>query len=294
MKNKTLLTILIIFLILLCIALVAGMFYIINGKKSFLKFSSYEVSSKLSFEKTYDSSFETIHVEAKASEIHVKITKDPEIKIRVFSNEDKTKVEINQQKLFIKSEKKPCVGFCFHQTIDKIEVYIPEDFEKQIVVINEYGNITIDSFLKADIKVKENCGDVKVNGANHISIENQYGDIELLKAQRATIFQSAGDITVGEVQEITAENKYGDIKITSVFDFLDIKNSCGNIKIDYINIQKNSTITSSLGDVKIGDTNDIYIDAKTDLGDVKIRTNERKSDIILKIKNNCGDIKVDN
>lgn len=41
-------------------------------------------------------------------------------------------------------------------------------------------------------------------------------------------------------------------------------------------------------------TNDIYIDAKTDLGDVDVNHNNRMSGITLKIKNNCGDIEVDN
>ncbi len=294
MKNKPLLITLIILLTILAIGLIIGMFYIINGKIRFPQFSSYKVSSNLSIEKTYDLTFEKIRVEAKASEIHVKKTKDTEIKLRIFSDHEKTKVEINNQELFIKLEEKACIGFCFHQTIDKIELYIPEDFEKEINLINEYGNIIIDSFLNADIKIKENCGDVKVAGANRAFIENEYGDIELSKATSASIYQSAGDILVGEVKEITAENEFGDIHITSVFDFLDIKNSCGDIKIDQIDLKRNSTITSSLGNVKIGSTNAIYIDAKTNLGDVKINNNERNADILLKIQNSCGDIKVNN
>lgn len=294
MKNKNTLIVLIILLMILSVALIIGMFYVISGKKRFLNFSSYNVSSTLSIEKSYENSFEQIHIEAKASEIHVKQTKESEIRLLVFSDSGKTKVEVGNEELFIKSESKGCIGFCFHQTIDKIELYIPEDFEKELILTNEYGNITVDSFLNAQIKVKENCGDVKVVGGKVVSIESQYGDIELLKAQSANIFQSAGDISVGEVQELTAENKYGDIRITSVLEFLDIKNSCGDIKIKQVDLKRNSTIKSSLGDVKIESTNAIYIDAKTDLGDVKINNNERKSEISLKIKNNCGDIKVEN
>lgn len=46
--------------------------------------------------------------------------------------------------------------------------------------------------------------------------------------------------------------------------------------------------------MKIGETNDIYIDAKTDLGEVKVNRNNRYSEITLEIENDCGDIKVEN
>ena len=59
-------------------------------------------------------------------------------------------------------------------------------------------------------------------------------------------------------------------------------------------INKDSSIKNNLGSIKIGSTNEIYIEAKTDLGDVKVNNNYKKSDITLNLKNNCGDIKVNN
>ena len=47
------------------------------------------------------------------------------------------------------------------------------------------------------------------------------------------------------------------------------------------------------GDINIGQTYVILIDDKTDLGDVKIYQNNRHAEITLKIKNDCGDIKVE-
>jgi len=49
-----------------------------------------------------------------------------------------------------------------------------------------------------------------------------------------------------------------------------------------------------MGDVSIGRTNDILIDAKTSLGEVDVRNNDYKSEITLKIDNSCGDITVKN
>ena len=56
----------------------------------------------------------------------------------------------------------------------------------------------------------------------------------------------------------------------------------------YIKIVEEKSILRQL----IKSTNDIYIDAKTDAGDVKISKNNRKSDIELNIRTDAGDIKV--
>ena len=41
-------------------------------------------------------------------------------------------------------------------------------------------------------------------------------------------------------------------------------------------------------------TNEIYIDAKTTLGRTKVNNCYQKSDVTLTIKNQCGDIEIDN
>ena len=65
-------------------------------------------------------------------------------------------------------------------------------------------------------------------------------------------------------------------------------------KIDSLNLKENSSIHNSYGDIKIGSTNEIYINAKTSLGDTKINNNYQKSDVTLTIDNSCGDIRVNN
>ena len=71
--------------------------------------------------------------------------------------------------------------------------------------------------------------------------------------------------------------------------------SCDKIigqKIEDVQIKENSSIKSDLGDVKIDKINDIYVDAETDLGEVEVENNNRKSEIILEIECDCGDIKI--
>ena len=79
-----------------------------------------------------------------------------------------------------------------------------------------------------------------------------------------------------------------------VNNYLNLTNDSGDIKINNVNLNKNSIIKDEYGDIEINNTNQIYIDAKTDLGDTKINNNFHKSDITLKIENECGDITVNN
>lgn len=55
-----------------------------------------------------------------------------------------------------------------------------------------------------------------------------------------------------------------------------------------------SEISASLGNVEMAKTNEIYIDAKTTWGRTKVNNSYQKSDVTLTIKNQCGDIEIDN
>lgn len=60
------------------------------------------------------------------------------------------------------------------------------------------------------------------------------------------------------------------------------------------NLNENSSIHATSGGVKIKETNDIYIEAKANSGDVKVENNNRLSEIELKIETTSGEIKVNN
>ena len=102
------------------------------------------------------------------------------------------------------------------------------------------------------------------------------------------------DINIGNIKNINVENNFGDTEIENITGELVIEADCGNINIDRININKNSKIKCDLGDVKIHSTNEIYIDAKVDLGDVHINNNYRHSNTTLNIEVDSGDITIKN
>lgn len=295
MKNKKITIFLIVLLSLVSISLIIFMISLLSGKLKIAKFQfGHKVSSELVLNETYDNKFKDISITSQASDIYIKKSSMDNVKVVIYGDEENTEVDVSENELVINSKEKSCIGFCFNTTIAKIEVYLPENYENNIKIVNNYGDIDVSKFLQATIDIEEDSGDVNILGGDFVTVSNDYGDIKIDKANVIDIKQSSGDVKVKTVNEATILNNYGDIEITTVNNYLDLSNDCGDIKIDNINLTQNSTIKDDLGDIKIGSTNKIYIDAETELGDVSITNNYPKSDILLKIENDCGNIKVDN
>ena len=278
MKNKGLIIFLII-LLFICCFLLGGILYLGLSNRDGINFNfgfSQRVSNELIFEKTYEDIFEKINITSGASNIEIKESNDDTSKILIYG--DKDLLNINDQKsLNIEYKYKSCIGICFNNRISRIEIYLPEEFNDEIIINNKYGDISVDRFNNSKI-----------------DIDSSYGDVRIKGAYEAKVKTSAGDVKIDYVTKAIVDNNYGDIKITDVLSYLDINNDCGDIEINSVNLDTNSTINNNLGDIKIRKTNDIRIDASTSLGDEKVENNNYKSDIVLKITNSCGDIKVNN
>ena len=295
MKNKKWIITLII---LLSIIMIALSIFFVGLLRSGFKFKNFRIglqkSNELILDKIYEEKFNNIIIDATVNEIFIKRSDTENIKAIIYGEKDYTDVETNLDTLNIKTSEKNCIGFCFNQKSAKIEIYLPEEYDGNIDIKNDYGDISIDEFLNTNIDIEENCGDVKILGGNIVKVDNNYGDIEIGKANVSTINEDCGDVVISNTNEATVKNSYGDIKINLVDNYLHLENDCGDIELNNINLKKDSYIKDDYGDIEIGNTNELFIDAKTDLGKVNIKNNYNKSDIILKIENDCGDIEVNN
>ena len=295
MKNKKWIITLIILLSIIMIAL--SIFYIGLLQNGF-KFKGFRMglqsSSELILDNTYEEKFNNIVIDATTSEIFIKRSDTENIKAVIYGEREYTDVTTSNETLNIQIKEKNCIGFCFNQKSAKVEIYLPKEYDGKIDIKNDYGDISIDEFLNANIDVEEDCGDVKILGGNIIKVDNNYGDIEIEEANVLTVDEDCGDVDITKTNDATVKNSYGDIKIESVNNYLHLENDCGDIELNNINLKKDSYIKDDYGDIEIGNTNEIFMDARTDLGKVKIKKNYNKSDITLKIENDCGDIEVNN
>lgn len=281
MKNKGLIIFLIVILSLFALVLLAGMFFLLSGNRSFKffdfgSFSTSSVSDKIVYNKEYEQEFKEINIDSDAGDIYIKKANIDEVKVKIYGEAKQLSVE-DDDSLSIKYVSKKCIGFCFNVIKSKIEITLPSDYDGNVKIENKYGDTFISEFLDANI-----------------DIYHHYGDIEIDGVKNGKIVNNCGDINIGTISNAEVENNYGDIEIKSVLSSLDVNADCGDIEIRKINLEKNSSIKNSFGDIEVGLTNEIRIDAHTSLGDTKVRNNNYKSDIVLNIDNSCGDITVKN
>ena len=274
MKNKSLIITSIIFLVIIVVTLLMIMVKFINGG-SFIMFG-HSVSKKKVLEKTYNI-YETINIDTNVADINIKENVENNIKVVIYGDEERTNVEEKENKLNVETKMKKCKGFCFNYKIAQVNIYIPTNYKGNIIANNDTGDITVESLENLSLDLITNVGDVDISSIDSAKINSKTGDINIEKINNIIIDTNVGDIKIGLV------NKH-----------LDLKSNTGDIKIKKVNLTENSSITNNVGDINIDSTNEIYIDYKTDIGDAKVENNYRKSDVVLKIKNNVGDIKVKN
>lgn len=263
MKNKVFIISMIVFWILLIIVLTV---ILCSGLKwGNIGWYVNDEENTVIFEKSYDiEQINNIKVLSNAGDVKFKeSSNDSEIKVVIYGQTDENvKVELQNYLLTVDNTqyKNKHVSFALKKYINEIEVYVPKSYNKEINLELDYGSIEMTDLENATVTIDENCG----------------------------------DINVGKVKNITLRNDYGDTDIDSVLNKLDIEMNCGDLDIEHLDLKENSTIRCDLGDVSIGSTNDIFIDTSVDLGDSKVKNNNRYAEVTLKIEMNCGDIDVEN
>src|SRR5574344_1931252 len=297
MKNKGLAITLIITLSIISISLVCLMLAVINGNFNFSNMH-FNIGSKESrevlYDETYEKDFTKLEISANYSNVRIKHSNNDEFKLVIYSDDKDFDIEETDNILSIKQDEKKCFGFCFYKTTSVVELYVPEDYAHSLVITNKYGDVEIEELINADIDTNSDCGDVSIKAANNLTVKSDYGDVKIGTVKTADIKQSAGDVEIEEVEDVTIDSDLGDVEIDTITKHVNIKSDCGTVKIENLDLTKNSKIVNNVGDIRINSTGKIYFDAKTDLGDIDIENNYPKSDVTIKLENDCDDIKIKN
>ena len=205
-----------------------------------------------------------VNLKTVAATITVKESKDDKVKIEVFSTkekevtanvlEDTVSVEYLDQE-----EHNFTINIGINEVQDEMIVYIPKDYENNILTDTNYGNISFDVSLK--------------NAS--IDIVSDYGNID-----------------IESVKNISIDCDFGNINVKNVYNKLDIETEYGNVNVDNLEINEDSNIVTKYGNKKKKKTNDIRIDTDVNLGSVDVNKNNREADVTLNIKSEMGFINV--
>ena len=311
--NKGLTITLISLLTLLLFFLVGVMIFLFNGKINFEGFTiASGYSKKLIEEKEINNNL-NINVKTDVADVIVEEKDINNIKVELYSEKEaKHEITESTDSINIVLKQKVKLQFGLFNKSPRVVVYVPRTFNKNLKVNATTGDVKVgnlpnsDLYVKAttgDIKAKKlrnadltvTTGDVKIDDVNTIKSETGTGDYKINNAKKISVVTNTGDIKVlNSVDEFTATTNTGDIKIGNVNKSINAVTNTGDVKINKATILVNSNIKTGTGDVSIGFISGCYVDGNTKIGDKNINnsTEDRKSDIILKINSRVGDIDV--
>ena len=274
MKNKKLIIVSIILLSLCTISLLAIMMWgILNPSLINVKFISLGQSDNLTLSKTYDNIFNEIKLDITNTDIEFKNSSDDKIKIDVYSEKEKPKINQKENTLNIEFDAQKCFGICLQKSPHLI-IYIPETFSKKLNVKNNNGDIEI-AKTNGNINVKSTTGDITVNKANRINIETKYGDV---------LTENANVLTV--------KNTYGEVKASTINGQTSIKTTYGDIKINNIFLTNNSKLETKYGEITVEKLSNGKALGDTKWGEIKINNSSNLGNHTLTAKTKYGNINI--
>lgn len=311
--NKGLTITLISLLTLLLFFLIGIMIFLFKGNTSFNIFSiTSGYSKKLIEEKEINNNF-NINVKTDVADVIVEEKDINNIKVELYSEkEPEYEITESSDSVNIVLKQKVKVQFGLFNKSPRVVVYVPNTFNKNIKVNATTGDVKIGNLPNSDLNVKATTGDIKakkINNAdikvttgdikiddlNNLKSETRTGDYKINSAKKISVVTNTGDIKVlNSVDEFGATTNTGDIKIGDVNYSINAVTNTGDVKINKATILVNSKIKTGTGDVSIDSISGCYVDGNTKVGDKNINnsTEDRKSDIILKINTRVGDIDV--
>ncbi len=275
MKNKGLLITLLSLIGILIVGLVTVMILFMNGKLSFenFKFMSGE-STNLIFEETYENKFARIRVDSDIYSIKFINSDSENVNVKIYSDNNKIKeVRANDNVLKINVREQNHIGL-FNFVTPVIYIELPSTYAGYFDITTDVGNVKIEDFTNANLKINSDVGNIKIGRINSIEADADVGNIQIEYTKYATIDTNTGNIKIDEINSF------------------DLEADTGNITIEKAELTSNSKVKTDTGNIKIKKTNDVYINAKADVGNTKVNKSNRKADIELNIKTDTGNIKV--
>ena len=175
--TKVLKVFLIVLLTLIFIGLGVALYFFIKGDFSFS--FNHNVSTTKFIEEEYTENFEEIKIESTAGDIEIKKTDSDKINVLVYREEKDPTVNVSDGKLKVTTSKKKCRGFCFNRKIDKVELYLPSEYENKIIIDSKYGDVEIGDLSNINIEAEMDAGDIKGESVNNIDVNMKYGDLKI-------------------------------------------------------------------------------------------------------------------
>ena len=285
----------IVLLSIIALALVVLLIVLLNGKIKINGIDLYE-KTELVYENVFTEEISNLDIITTNNDVKIEEKDIENIEVKIYDRKDaKPTASVKDNTLYIENKDEVRIGFSFGiNGNSRIEITVPKGTTYNLKI--EGTSSDVDSLINLEnVNIETKSGDINIKDSINTTINTTSGDVIVGNTDKLEITTTSGDIKTGSVKKsIYAKATSGDFLLGDINGKLTLNTTSGDIKINKVNLTNNSTIKVTSGDVVIGETNDIYVDAHVVSGDVKVNTNNRKSDYELKINTTSGDIIVNN
>lgn len=209
----------------------------------------------------YENSYHTIDISSDCGNIFVLNSEDSQLHLKIWADEDEVSIVEGGDRLSITANARGTTHIGINnvklQQV-RVELYLPADFDQQLITKTDYGNVEAESFPQLQLKA-----------------ESAYGSLSL-----------------DEAASLEAELEYGSIKAGTVYDAVAAACEMGNIDIEKLLITTDSKVTCEMGNIRIDSAPTALVSADTDLGSVEVRPNPTDATVQLILENDNGNITV--
>ena len=177
-------------------------------------------------------------IDADTSDINIYKSKDESVRVVAYGTA-KDEVQIIEGSKYLTITKKTSKKICFLNCKNEIDVYVPEDFEKLEIKVEE-GNINVDKVTVKNIVANTELGNISIYKTENVDLTSNTGNIyiNIIKAtNNSSIKTEVGNINITNTSnlKLEAKSETGSVVIPVIKeeqDFtLKIESKVGNIDI---------------------------------------------------------------
>ena len=251
--NRTIIKILIGIWVIIAVGLTGFLVYAIHYNKDagdvFIFFRGRGLSALTvqKDEKIPLDNFNKINVDFSSADIIVQTTDEPNLRVVQKSTaklreEEKFTINKENDNIIIKRSTSPVIYsiFNFGNFGEKIEVYIPKNYTKDLDIQSSSGNVIFNS-------------DINLNNISCTAGSGNLQDGSNISANDVNLKASSGNISVEALMSKTykVNTSSGNIYIDSLSGSGEVAASSGNVKINYKDIEEYSNVSAHSGNVNL-------------------------------------------
>lgn len=264
MKSKGLIVTLIILLVIVIALLIGFLVLCLNGTISFnggFKIFSGKKSDNIIYNEQYNiEDVNAINLSQKAGDIIFENIDENVLKVEVYGEtKDDAQISLENNELRIEYKNTNSGFFNFNSVRGDIKIFAPSSFVGKIRIKNDAGETKIQNFENTDIDLDCDAGNVKIDKVKNVNVKCDAGNVE----------------------------------IGTILNQCNMKMNCGNLKVDEMNLNADSNVEADMGNIRIKRINDVYVDAKADLGRCNIGKSVRSSSVTLRVDCDMGNIDIE-